>query len=495
MSSDSSPSDPARATVGDDTRKDGVKTKQVQMGLVDPNGVQEVTKKKRKNRPKGQVKKRGTGFEEYFCDAPMTPAQYAEEQALYPSHRPFVDRIEECIQRFRTTRRLDGEQQRIFSHYLMLGGVDATQRQFSGSSKMKSSQLDDRTKSELREATADDVIQRGGGPNRDARFYNPDFPEHWRVDFSGVVAGFLSDHIFQLTPLNPRGIDQVVCVVSNFLKYVDRHDVCPEYAADLRKAQELCKRAAKELPLIPELLDALPGSFHQAASTLFCEKAENTFDFDSGVVQMDGETARTMFTSHVALLFELDQAKEIAETMKRKKLLVVETMEQNYEVVDVSLPNDKIVTRCKQAKQHLGKKYNLEACGSLVVRKTVIEDGFDNPATEGAYGSPPSQETFFFEQSILENITIGMKITLEVCVTNVGFKFIKSVSTIRPSFYTFLPQELMLRYKMPAKDNRPAPSVFDPYADPDVLDDIPFGDPEDYNKNDDDDADLQGEGA
>ena len=129
---------------------------------------------------------------EFYCDPPMTPAQYQEEHEIaYPPHRPFVDRIEECIQRFRALRRMDNVQDNAFSAYLLLGGVDATQRQFQGTSKLNAAALEGYTKAEVRELTADDVIHRGGDGANDIRFYNPSFPEHWDIDFSAVVSGFL----------------------------------------------------------------------------------------------------------------------------------------------------------------------------------------------------------------------------------------------------------------------------------------------------------------
>lgn len=108
---------------------------------------------------------------------------------LYPLHRPFVERIEECIQRFRARRRMNSEQNYLFSRYLLLGGVDANARQFQGTSKLGNEDLEGRTKAEVRDISADDVIQRGA--KTDSRFYNPSYPEHWVVDFTGVVAGFL----------------------------------------------------------------------------------------------------------------------------------------------------------------------------------------------------------------------------------------------------------------------------------------------------------------
>jgi hypothetical protein len=122
----------------------------------------------------------------------MTVEEYNEEQNdLYPPHRPFAERIQECIQRFRGRRHMNSEQEKLFSRYLVLGGVDATQRQFQGTNMMTKTELKELTKSEIRAISANDVIQRGGDGKYDARFYNPDFPEHWDVDFSGVVAGYM----------------------------------------------------------------------------------------------------------------------------------------------------------------------------------------------------------------------------------------------------------------------------------------------------------------
>lgn len=180
----------------------------------DDDDDQEKKKKKKKSR---RNKKRATGFEgpslpprrlwralhlrdwirtnekitEFYCDPPMTPAQYQEEhEVVYPPHRPFVDRIEECIQRFRALRRMDNTQDNIFSAYLLLGGVDSRTRQFQGTSKLNNAALEGYTKAEVRDITADDVIPRGQGAT-DIRFYNPSAPEHWDINFTAVASGFL----------------------------------------------------------------------------------------------------------------------------------------------------------------------------------------------------------------------------------------------------------------------------------------------------------------
>jgi hypothetical protein len=122
----------------------------------------------------------------------MTVEEFNQEQnEIYLEHRPFEERIEECIQRFRVRRHMNNEQDKLFSRYLLLGGVDATQRQFQGTAKMSKGEVNEFSKSEMRDIAANDVIQRGGDGKYDARFFNPSFPEHWDVDFTGVVAGYL----------------------------------------------------------------------------------------------------------------------------------------------------------------------------------------------------------------------------------------------------------------------------------------------------------------
>lgn len=84
---------------------------------------------------------------------------------------------------------MDCRREHLFSRYLALGGVDATVRQFQSTRNLTDEDLEGATKAVVREITADDVIQRGSSQN--SRFYNPNYPEHWDVDFTGVVSGFL----------------------------------------------------------------------------------------------------------------------------------------------------------------------------------------------------------------------------------------------------------------------------------------------------------------
>lgn len=95
----------------------------------------------------------------------------------------------------------------LFAKYLYLGGVDTTQRQFTGTAQhVKDWKGDGYGPDDLRGFMANEFLGRGGDAK--GQFYNPDAPEHWDVDFAGVVAGFLYVPpmmlVFELSPLSDR---------------------------------------------------------------------------------------------------------------------------------------------------------------------------------------------------------------------------------------------------------------------------------------------------
>jgi hypothetical protein len=100
------------------------------------------------------------------------------------TNHPFR-RIEECIQRYRAKRRFDSPRAFLFDKYLLLGGIDSSQRQFQG---MGLDEAKTATAEEIRAMTARDVIHHGYAGSK---FYDPDDTEHWVVDFEGIVKGFL----------------------------------------------------------------------------------------------------------------------------------------------------------------------------------------------------------------------------------------------------------------------------------------------------------------
>jgi hypothetical protein len=81
---------------------------------------------------------------------------------------------------------MDSVKQNLFDRYMFLGGIESSQRQFSGSSPQ-----------DIKEAgSAEDVVQITAraaihSGTSSTKFYDPTKPEHWVVDFEAIVKGFL----------------------------------------------------------------------------------------------------------------------------------------------------------------------------------------------------------------------------------------------------------------------------------------------------------------
>jgi hypothetical protein len=118
----------------------------------------------------------------------------AEEQELYHQSRSFVERMQQCIQRYRARRKLNSHRANIFSKYLVLGGVDAGVKAFGGG--LGRDTLENCNAAEIEDIQATDHIRSGGGP---IKFYDAGDPVNWVIDFESVVKGFL--YVLQVRPL------------------------------------------------------------------------------------------------------------------------------------------------------------------------------------------------------------------------------------------------------------------------------------------------------
>lgn len=361
--------------------------------------------------------------------------------------------MQNCIQRFRSRRRLQSERGLLFNEYLFLGGVDTCPGAFGGLSRHD---LKDLTPAQRREATATDIIY--GTTAAGDRFYNGD-KEAWTVDFAGVAAGFFSVTLPRLSTFDWEHMAQGVSLVENFLKYVLHHDVCPEYTQDVKKALELCEAARIEWPMIQRLLTLLPGQFNLAASELFCSKDDvgDAWSF-LGWGRPEGFNARAVFFTAIAFLKDDELWKKICNTAPK----VTREFECTLMVVSLQRPNEHVAHKVKKVVID-GKHPDLVPIGKATMAPAVIEDGFDSPA----FPCPVRGDTIdlYMDDTLLENLRPGMKMKATVCELDVGLNFVKTVDTVVPSFHTFLPQELMRHYKTPRENERPAPSIHNPEAE------------------------------
>ncbi|KAF9772462.1 hypothetical protein IL306_009827 [Fusarium sp. DS 682] len=409
--------------------------------------------KKRKNRnlnrgPTALPKNRGSGFEEYFADPPMTPTEAKEEKnEIYSQDLPFAERMQSCIQRFRSRRRLQNDRGLYFNEYLFLGGVDTSPNVFGG---LDQKELKELTPAERREATATDIIWANSQAGE--KFYDGD-DENWTVDFATVVAGFFSVTLVHLTSFEPKRMEEGIDTIKNFLRYILQHDVCPEYEDGVKEALDVCKAATIEWPMIRQLMADLPGYFNLACSELFCkESTEESWSFQT-FKRPDNFDPKAVFFAAFALMDE----PELFEKLSAKEPTVVREFTCTLELVQIFRPEEDIVKRFKSLV--IGDKAaNHVPVGKATFKLGFLEDDWENPRT-GWWPIKEDTMTLFFDDALLANMMPGLKTTATICELDAGLRFIKALEIVVPSFYVFLPQELMRHYKEPKDTDRPAPSA------------------------------------
>ncbi|KAM0325865.1 hypothetical protein ACHAQA_007168 [Verticillium albo-atrum] len=406
--------------------------------------------------PTSLTRSRGTGFETYYADPPMTP-----EEALEESEELYSPRIEECIQRYRARRRLNAELTGYFNRYLFLGGIDTSPRQFTGAGPNAKANPDFEAMDadDLRRATAIDMIHRS---KSSCKFYNEAEHGHWEVDFTGIVAGFLSETVPEVTNQNYAAMNKAVSVVENFLRYILHHDVCPEYGTDVRSALALCQKSRVDLPRVHHALISFPGEFNLAAGELFCD--DHLFsprDAIGAFKRPDGFDARTVFTTGILLAgtdAQIDKLLSLSENLTSIKVKKQEY--RDLEVVLVNRPSAEIRQQYKAIR--LGPvSAAMQPLGVGIFKSCIVEDGFDIGEIAAAQPPDETEQRFLLDDHILYFLRPGMKVRATVCELTSGFTFIKTVSNVLVPWFVYLPQKLMRQFKQPTMNDRPAPSVRD----------------------------------
>jgi hypothetical protein len=239
------------------------------------------------------------------------------------------------------------------------------------------------------------------------------------------------------------------------------HDVCPEFNDDIKAARSVCELAKVELPDVISVTSLLPGPFNNAACALYPVKDLDASVFDNSAARdIDAEAAKRIFMATIAT------NEELTNRVMGTVVQCTRSYEETYEVKELHFPADElngfhagVVTTPEED----GKTGGTRPCGYVTVVPTTVQDGWDNERTQAKESS--DEEVFFLEVDILKKLRPGMKMRLVVGMLSLGLPIIREVREVYASFYTFLPQELMLDYREPVPNDRPAPSIHDPNAE------------------------------
>ena len=91
-----------------------------------------------------------TGFEDTYIEGPIKPEEAEEEMAMYDPDRPFIERIELAIQRFKQKRRMHEVYSKIFNKWMRFGGVESSPRVFGGLSKAEMKEMNSEVSSSVK---------------------------------------------------------------------------------------------------------------------------------------------------------------------------------------------------------------------------------------------------------------------------------------------------------------------------------------------------------
>ncbi|KAL8678881.1 MAG: hypothetical protein Q9186_004816 [Xanthomendoza sp. 1 TL-2023] len=430
-------------------------------------------KKKSKNKKKPKSK-RGltapTGFEEFYVDAPLTPAEHEVEKGLYDPifsvriqdslakaiFDPTSRRIEVAIQRYCARRNMDSSRKDVFDKYLALGGISAGPKQFSGG-------LDTKAMSDM--SAADIALMKA------THFVDTDKhggEEAFVVDFEACAKAFFSSRLPQLYYLSSinavKDVQAKTNVIRNFLNYLLHHDVCPEYKDQVLAARAACDLTDKELPMTMKAQSYLPGDFQTACSELFGGVFQGTYaknpDWAPEAESYAGispEVAQKTFRIGLATQVSDEVARHYKEQNAASKLETTKVYNACMEVIALVPADDGIKRFYEKHKEAKG----LSSLGRLKAKswdppfkppKDLTEE---EKLAEATSTRPTEIFEFLVEDSVLETCFVGMKFEATVHDLSFGLKFFDNISGVFCSFYGSIPNERLIGWRVPEDEPLP----------------------------------------
>ncbi|KAI5847449.1 Argonaute complex, subunit Arb1 [Tricharina praecox] len=368
---------------------------------------------------------------EYVVDGPLTKAEADIEEALYALSKPFAQRMETCIQRYKARRKFDAFRINIFNSYLRLGGVQTGQKQYSGGIDPK--KMDDLDAEQIGLLAATDFITFNDNGGDDAQEYD--------VDFAFVVRGFLSYKVpYGLGIRKVPELEMACQVVRNFLNYVIYHNVCPEYIDNIKEAIELCNLAEKELVLCIHVSNLLPGSWNMACSTIYGGSYAGIFDPEatwddtdrSLMAGLDPKMAKELI---LVGLNRRGTPEQIARGLDRKLTEFKHFL--SLEVLEVVMPGPSPPLPENADMALPDNKYfrNTQALGYLKVTPWVAEEPFKEDQLNVEDRLRGLEIIIWLEKICLQYCFPGMHVEAKVHQFDDGLIFIDSVTGVLCSFF------------------------------------------------------------
>ncbi len=254
-------------------------------------------------------------------------------------------------------------------------------------------------------------------------------------------------------------------VIRNFLNYLLHHDVCPEYKHQILAARAVCDLTDKELPMVMKAQSLLPGNFQTACSEIFGGTFQGVHGdvpgWDNHAVRLIGmsedlakQTFRVGMSTHVSDAV----ASAYMDQNEKNNLTTARSYDTGLEITKL-IPASAEISAFYQ--QHPAAK-GLKPLGQLVARTWIPPYQLPRDMTEEEKadeedrpGRRATTHNFLVEDYVLETCFVGMKLEVTVREMSFGLEFFDAVSAVLCSFYTLLPNELMLGWRIPEAKHLP----------------------------------------
>ena len=255
----------------------------------------------------------------------------------------------------------------------------------------------------------------------------------------------------------------------NFHNYLLHHDVCPEYRNDIEAARRICDIGERELPIIQRLGQILPGQFNVALSAL--SSGYHQFElqdcqvWDENAKEVDIEETRNNFKWIIEKGVAVYEDQNLSQRIKNR----LDSADDNFpyfqctEEIQIALEVTEIVlsepsTRNSEADTKSPPVPNSLGKLKCQVYKLHTFETYDLPSSAPAFASTSTKTKqeqaqreyeFLIDNAILEQCFIGLKMEVTVRKLNEGLEYLDNVRALYCSFYTLLPNDLMMHWKEP----------------------------------------------
>lgn len=369
-------------------------------------------------------------------------------------------RLEAAVKRYKSRRKMDSFVLPMFLKWMAFGGMFVGSAPFQGG-------MDPADRAEMTSRQKKEVnihVHALGAATKD------DGTEIWEVGFAAVARAFLSRRIWEFSELdNTVDIDKVVNIMLNFYRYLQLHDVCPEYNDDIQLAKGVCEAAAIELPKIVHLNRKLPGCFNIAASTVFGGQWASLWAGDKPWGKLEDGTMSTLGMSRPNALSYLstvfsslglnkptpnDSNMAFDRASLEKQKVIRKYADVGLRVEMIQPPTDGMKRWFDEETCELLKRLGLPADPPMMLLCEPCEipdfNTWDLPAGVSSSGIAPGKKfQLLLESSMLDDFMVNMKFQATVYQLESGIYFFEQVTQVRPTFDMALSNELVLGYKEP----------------------------------------------